>query len=111
MRPTILVRTTLAVVLVLCGVGALEAALGDEWDLVALFGAAAVPTTVLLVGTWGARQHVLVRSDLAQWIRSRAAVTGERPGDLADRAVAAYRDGLTGEDRDEDRDGHAHRGR
>jgi hypothetical protein len=98
LRPTILVRTMLAAMLVLCGVGALEAGRGDEWDLVVLFGGVAVLTVVLLIRTAGSRQLVPVRADLVRWMASRAAVAGERTEDLADRAVAAYRDGLTGED-------------
>lgn len=98
MRPTMFVRTMLVAVIVLCGVGAIDAARGDEWDLVVIFGAVAVMTAVLLARTSVSRILVPIRADLVRWMAARAAVTGDRTENLADRAVAAYRDGLTGEE-------------
>ena len=44
-----------------------------------------------------ARSAVPLRPDLATWLRRQAASTGEPVGRMADRCVAAYRAGLTGE--------------
>lgn len=100
MRPTVFVRTTLAAATVLCGLGAMGAARAEEWDLVIVFGAVAAMTALLLARTWISRILVPIRADLVRWMAGRAAVTGERTEDLADRAIAAYRDGLTGEVRE-----------
>jgi hypothetical protein len=92
------VRTVFVAMIVLCCVGALDAARGDEWDLVVIFGAVALLAVVLLARTSVSRVLVPIRSDLVRWMAARAAVTGDRTENLADRAVAAYRDGLTGEE-------------
>lgn len=98
MRPTMFVRTMLIAMIVLCGVGALDSAWGDEWDLVVVFAAVALLAAVLLARTSVSRVLVPIRSDLVRWMAARAAVTGDRTENLADRAVAAYRDGLTGQE-------------
>jgi hypothetical protein len=43
------------------------------------------------------RSAVLLRPDLGTWLRRQADATGEPAGRLADRCVAAYRAGLTGD--------------
>jgi hypothetical protein len=100
--PTMFVRTMFAVTLVLCAVGVVGAVGSADPDLAVLFGAIALITVVLLVRTLAGRVLVPVRADLVRWMAGRAGVAGERTEDLADRAVAAYRDGLTGEDHGRD---------
>jgi hypothetical protein len=100
--PTMFVRTMLAVTLVLCAVGMVGAVGSGDPDLAVVFGAVAVITIVLLTRTMVGRVLVPVRADLVRWMAGRAVVAGERTEDLADRAVAAYRDGLTGEDHGRD---------
>lgn len=51
------------------------------------------------------RRAVLLRPDLAAWLARQAAATGEPVERLADRCVAAYRAGLTGEPDPVDRTG------
>lgn len=99
MRPTITVRTMLAAVLVLCAVGITDTATSPDAELTWVFVAIGVLNLFLLVRTWTGRILVPLRADLVRWMARRAAVTGERTEDLADRAVAAYRDGLAGADR------------
>jgi len=99
MRPTMFTRSTITVLIVLAVVGAVDAAAGGEWDLTVIFGALVAGLAFLLARTALSRPLVPIRGDLVRWLASRADVLGERPGDVADRAVSAYRDGLTG-DRD-----------
>jgi hypothetical protein len=48
----------------------------------------------LLLGSAQRRRPVLVRADLGRWMADKAAVSGERIEDVADRALSAYRAGL-----------------
>lgn len=100
MRPTMLTRTTLAVMVAIAVVGAFAAGRTDAWDQALIFGAVAIMAAYLLLRTTAARPLVPVRADLVRWLGHRSARTGERPQDLADRAIAAYRAGLVGEDPD-----------
>jgi hypothetical protein len=93
-------RAMLAATLVLCAVGVAGAVDEGESDLAAVFGAVAAIGAVLLIRTFVGRVPVALRADLVRWMAARAVVAGERTEDVADRAVAAYRDGLTGEDHD-----------
>ena len=95
MTPTAAVRTVLAVMLAIAGIGGLDAARSGSWDLVAIFGALAVGLLWMLLRTSIRRPLVPVRADLVRWMARRAAVSGEATSAVADRAVAAYRSGLT----------------
>jgi hypothetical protein len=95
MGPTVFTRTTLMVLIVIAIVGAVDAGGSDEWDLVVIFGALLIGLVFLLARTALSRPLVPIRGDLVRWLAARANVNGERVGHVADRAVAAYRDGLT----------------
>jgi hypothetical protein len=83
-----LLAAALAIVL---AVGALDALIGRDWDLFAVF--------VLALGVHGwsvgrsqlGRPMVGLRRDLVSWLQQRSEVTGEAIPVVADRAVAHYR--------------------
>jgi hypothetical protein len=95
------VRTILLVQLAASVVGMLDGARSEAWDQVGIFALIAVLAFVLLLRTTGRRPLVPVRGDLERWLAARAAMTGERVEDVTDRALAAYRAGIVG---DEDTD-------
>ena len=102
MAPTAAIRTMLAVMVAVAAVGGLDSARARSWDLVAIFGALIVGLLWLLLRTSVRRPLVPMRADLVRWISRRAAVSGETPSAVVDRALAAYRSGLTGEDGSDD---------
>jgi hypothetical protein len=77
--------------LVAAVIGALDAGVSDEPDLIAVFVFVAVVQAVLLIRLAAGRHPVLVRADLWSWVHDRAIRTGDRPEQVADRAIAAYR--------------------
>ena len=95
MTPTLL--TTFLVVLAALAtlVGAVDAAIGGEGDLFVVFVVALALQVVLLVRLNVGRPSVPLRIDLVRWLRERAAATGEPMDQIADRAVATYRAGLS----------------
>lgn len=66
-------------------------------DLVILLTIVLVLLLAACAAVLRARSAVPLRPDLATWLRRQAGATGEPVGRLADRCVAAYRAGLTGE--------------
>jgi hypothetical protein len=100
MTPTSATRALLVVMIAVAGVGALDAGRAGSWDQVVIFTALLVGLAALLVRTSLRRPLVPIRADLVRWMGRRAAVSGEGVGAVADRAVAAYRSGLTGEECD-----------
>lgn len=99
--PTQLTRMTLAVMVAAAAVGAGAAGLEGDWDLAVIFVALGVLAAVLLARTSTRRPLVPIRADLVRWMSARAALDGDRTERLADRAIAAYRDGLTGQETDQ----------
>jgi hypothetical protein len=93
------IATALAVALVATAAGLVDALAGRAWDLVAVFGLVLAALAVAGAAVRSARGAVILRPDLAQWLRAQAAATGEPARRLGDRAVATYRAGL-GTDRD-----------
>ncbi len=77
-------------------VGAIDAGVGNEWDLFAVFALVAALQLMLLTQLRAKRPLVPLRSDLVAWLRNEAALTDEPLEKLADRALAAYRAGLVG---------------
>ena len=93
-------RTDLFLVLAV-GLVAL-AGLFDSWvieepDLVVLFATVLVLCSALLT-RWLLRRQVRIRTDLARWLQRRSDLTGEPVGQIADRALATYRQQLGEED-------------
>ena len=88
-------RLLLLLLITTAGVGALDAAIGRRWDLVVVQLVVVVLAALLAAGTWGHRTPVPLRRDLAEWLQRYGSDGGEGAGDVADRAVAAYRAGLT----------------
>jgi hypothetical protein len=73
-------------------VGALDAARGGIDDLIAVFViVAALQAMLFFVLRLGRRRQVAVRSDLAEWLEERSAITGETVERIADRCIAQYR--------------------
>ena len=75
-------------------VGAVDAFIGDAFDLFVLFVVVASLCLVGVVRTTAQRDRVHVRADLARWLAVTAAEQGERPSDLADRAIGSFRAAL-----------------
>ena len=100
MKPTLATRTVLAVMVAGAMVGGVAAGLDDEWDLAVVFALLGVLAAALLARTSTRRPLVPIRADLVRWMSARAAVEGDLTERVADRAVAAYRDGLAGRETD-----------
>lgn len=80
---------------VFAAIGIIDAAIGGNGDLVVVFGAIIALSAAASLRLSGNRRSIKVRADLARWLAIRAADGDERVGTVADRAVAAYRSGLT----------------
>jgi hypothetical protein len=89
--PTDLNKLILAMAVVVSMVGALDAAVGGQLDLVVVFVLATVLQLTLLLRLQSRRPAVPLRADLVGWLRDRAAAQGEPIGAVADRCVAACR--------------------
>jgi hypothetical protein len=94
--PTPTNRAVLWLTAAVAGVGVVDASVGQNWDLVAVFALIGVLQLVLLARLSGRRRSVPLRSDLVRWLRDRASAEGESAELLADRAVSAYRADLLG---------------
>lgn len=92
MSPSPTVRALVGSLLVVAGVGVVDAFIGAEWDLFGLFALLVAITAGLVAHLEGQRPPVPVRRDLVAWLRERSAVSGEPIGAVADRALASYRD-------------------
>lgn len=95
MSPALVNRLLLALVLVVAVVGLAEASVHGDWDVFVLFAAIAFVVTVLLLRTFVGRAAISLRRDLVEWLDERAVAGGEPPDRVADRAVSAYRAGLS----------------
>ena len=84
-----------ALIVLLATIGAVDAAVGSSWDLVVIFVAVIGLGAAGLARSWARRSSVSVRGDLVTWLDQRAAANGERIEDVADRAVAASRAGIS----------------
>ena len=95
MTPKLSNRMILALAGVVSVVGLADAAVDTDWDEFGLFVLVLVLVVVLAARiSWG-RPAVPLRGDLVAWLEERAVDGGESPEAVADRAVAAYRAGLT----------------
>lgn len=84
-------RVLVSLGLVISGVGALDAFISREWDLLAVFALSIVVQLTIWLRQRASRTPVTLRPDLAQWLDHRAHRTGEPLDDILDRAVAWHR--------------------
>jgi hypothetical protein len=108
MRSAPWARVALVASAIVAGAGTVDSVRHDQWDAVVLFAMLLVISLALLGGTYLGRPAVPIRADLARWLGATAASGGERTGDLADRAIAAYRSGLVPPVPVTSQDGEAH---
>lgn len=89
------------VVLLLAGaglvVGVVDSVRDGHDDLALLLAAVTALVAAAIVLLLRSCTQVALRPDLAAWVRRQAAATGEPADRLADRCVAAYRAGMTGD--------------
>jgi uncharacterized membrane protein len=88
------VRLVIAVAIVIAVAGLIDAALGAIWDQFAVLAVVVVLLASALLMTRSDRVEVLIRADLARWLRNRSAVEGESVELVADRMLATARDHL-----------------
>lgn len=93
LRPAVL----LVIALIVTVVGLVDVVRDGDSDLTLLFvGLLVLQAAALLTALLGHR-GVRLRPDLTAWLARQATATGEPVERLADRSIAAYRAGLTGE--------------
>lgn len=91
MPPTDVNKLILALAVVVSAVGALDAAVGGQLDLVVVFALTGALQLALLLRLQSRRPAVPLRADLVGWLRDRAAAQGEPMTVVADRCIAACR--------------------
>jgi hypothetical protein len=101
MRPTLFTRLLLGTMVAASLIGGIDAGRGGQWDLVTLFAVLCMMSSYLLLRTSSLRPLVPIRGDLVRWMTARSSVSAERTETLADRAISAYRAGLTGDTQDQ----------
>lgn len=94
MTPTTLNKVLLGLGWVVAAVGAVDAALGRDRDLLVVFVLVLAFQGVLLVRLNRSRPAVPLRADIVRWLRREAALSGEPLEQIAHRAVAIYRSGM-----------------
>jgi len=87
-------RLLLSISLVVVGVGAIDAFIGRQWDLLLVFAFSIVLQLVLWFRQRASRVPVTLRPDLAHWLENRSQRSGEDFDDVLDRSVAWYQHGL-----------------
>ncbi|GMQ94403.1 MAG: hypothetical protein BMS9Abin12_1893 [Acidimicrobiia bacterium] len=92
MNPTATTRLLVVSAIVITLVGAVDAAIGREWDLFVLFMAALVIAAALGFRLESRRPAIPIRRDLVAWLRDRSSISGEPLSNVVDRAVATYAD-------------------
>jgi hypothetical protein len=97
MVPVLRTAVLLAVALVVTAVGLVDVVRDGDSDLTAVLAGLAILQAAALVTVLLGRRGVRLRPDLTAWLDRQAAATGEPVERLADRCVAAYRAGLTGD--------------
>ena len=80
---------------IVAAIGVVDTAIEGDWERLVLFGVLLGILVAVQIRLVTSRRDVAVRTDLVRWLERRAAVTGETREVLADRAIAAYREGLT----------------
>lgn len=101
-------RFVQSVGLIVATVGALDAFISREWDLLVVFLLIVAVNLLLWIRLRAARTPVSLRPDLARWVDHQAQRTGEPFEDILDRAVARHQHELfspDGADRAQERHG------
>lgn len=88
----------LLMILVVAAVGIVEAWRTGEVGLLGLLIAVEVLASSIVV-TLRVSSPVMVRGDLAAWLETTSAITGETTSALANRALSAYRANLSDDER------------
>jgi hypothetical protein len=91
MAPTDANKLILTMATIVSGVGALDAAVGRDMDLLMVFSLGVVLQLALLLRLSVNRPPIPLRADLVAWLRDRAAQEGETLETVADRCVASCR--------------------
>jgi len=80
----------------LAGLGIVESVRADQLGLLGLL---CLIEVVVIAVAWSLRRTapMAVRADLATWLETTAAITGESPDQIADRAVSSYRAAVHGD--------------
>lgn len=94
-------RFLLSISLVVVGVGAVDAFIGREWDLLLIFVLSMTVQLLLWIRQRANRIPVSLRPDLAHWLEQQSQRTGDTFDDALDRSVSWYRQGLFGSTRSE----------
>lgn len=87
-------RVVLSAALIVNAVGALDAFIGREWDLLVVFCLSLSLLLLVWIRSRGNRTPVTLRPDLTRWVEDQSQRTGEPFDDVLDRAVAWYNRGL-----------------
>lgn len=106
MRPQAVVPTErnkwlVGLVTLIVALALVDSLVAGTWDLVVVLGLAVILLLVLIGSFGAARPALTVRGDLFRWLDQRSAATGEPLERIADRCIAAYRAGLTGQPEDD----------
>ena len=92
-------RVLLSISLVVVGVGALDALIGGEWDLLLVFTMTMTLQLVLWFRQRANRIPATLRPDLAHWLEHQSQRTGESFDDVLDRSVSWYQSRLFSDNR------------
>jgi hypothetical protein len=88
------IRLVIAVAVVVALAGLIDAAVASIWDQFAVLAVVVLLLSSVLLMARSERVEVMIRADLARWLRNRAAVEGESVELVADRMLATARDHL-----------------
>jgi hypothetical protein len=100
MTPSSQNRVVLALVATVSVVGVVDGIVSRDADVVALFALSLVGLALVYLRISWHRPAVPIRADLVRWMEERAVDGGESVDAVADRAIAAYRRGLTATESD-----------
>lgn len=92
MSPTGGAKLLVVVVGVVASIGAIDAAISNEWDLFVLFMIIAGMALALGLRLESRRPAVPIRRDLVRWLDDRALASGEPMSVVADRAISTFQD-------------------
>ena len=96
MTPTTQNRILVLLAGVVAVVGIVDSLVDSAWDHLTMFAIILAFLGLILLRMAGRRPAVPIRADLVAWLDDRAVSSGESLETVADRAVSAYRAGLSG---------------